>query len=101
MGKFRATGVVNHINLKRPVYEDFSNAVDYMTARNALLAADNIFKSLPARVRKECENDPAKLIALVENPENETLLQDLGLINPVETREEPEEKPPEVTPGED
>lgn len=83
LGKWRTTGVVLHANVGTPVYGDFTKASDYMTSLNSLMEAQALFASMPARVRKECENNPAKLIALIENPENADLLQELGLKNPV------------------
>ncbi len=101
MGKFRATGQLTHTNLARPVYGDFSTTLDYQTARNSLLEATKIFDSLPARVRQRGNNDPAELIDFVANPDNDDELRELGLKNPILERDEEEEKPPEVTPGED
>lgn len=86
MGKYRHTGIMEHVNLKTPVYADFSNATDYRAALHALNQADEIFDSLPARVRARVDNDPAKLIAFVEDPENADELVELGLLNPVTDR---------------
>lgn len=88
MGKFRHTGVINHTVLKKPVYGDFSSAEDYMSSLNAVKEAQQIFDSMPARVRARVDNDPAKFIAFAENPENEAELRELGLIEPLEEREE-------------
>lgn len=92
LGKFRETGFVSHTNPQRPIYEDFTNASDYMTALNQITAAQEIFQSMPARVRDRVGNDPANFIAFVENPENAEELVTLGLKNPVEPRPP---KPPE------
>lgn len=89
MGKYRDTGIINHVNLQTPVYADFSNVQDYHTARNALLKAQEIFDSLPARVRARVENDPGKLIEFAENPDNAEELVELGLKNPITPRQEP------------
>lgn len=84
VGKWRETGFPNNVQLHTPVYADFSNAADYLTSLNKLKAADAIFDSLPARVRRRVDNDPAKLIALVEDPANADELRELGLVKPVE-----------------
>lgn len=88
MGKWRSTGYTNHVVLKRPVYGDFSNAMDYMTALNAIRDADEVFASMPARVRARVNNDPAAFIAFAEDPANEEELRALGLLEPVEERAE-------------
>lgn len=96
MGKFRETGFVDHIQVYKPVYEDFSNAVDYQTALNQVRAAQELFESLPARVRARVENDPGKFIEFAENDENAEELAELGLKNPITTR--PPKPPPAAEP---
>lgn len=96
MGKYRTTGFTKKVTLNTPVYGDFSNALDYMEAKNALIAADEIFMSLPARVRSRVNNDPAQLIAFVEDPENHDELVSLGLVEPVPLDSGSGEENPEV-----
>ncbi len=79
LGKWRKTGFFSHVNLKTPVYADFTNAEDYLSAVNRLKNADAIFAALPARVRARVNNDPAQLIAFAEDPANAQELIDLGL----------------------
>ncbi len=83
LGKWRNHDITPVINPGTPVYEDFSNATDYLAALNAVQHANDLFDSMPARVRKRCDNDPAKLIEFLENPANEQEAIDLGLLNPV------------------
>lgn len=90
VGKWRETGIVTHVNLRRAVYEDFSNTQSYLDARVALDNAAAIFDSLPARVRARVDNDPGKLIDFVNNPENDDELRELGLKNPIEEEPEPD-----------
>ncbi len=97
MGRYRETGYMPQVNLGTPVYADFSNATDYLTAMNQIKAAQDLFDSLPARVRRECNNNPEELIALVEDPDKAELLVELGLRNPVEPV--PVEAAPPKTPG--
>lgn len=83
VGRYRTSGFMPHVNIKRPVYEDFSNADDYLSALNKVKAAQELFDGLPARVRARVDNDPAKLIAFVEDPANEAELIELGMLPPV------------------
>ncbi len=85
MGQYRKTGFVTNVKLGTPVYADFSNADDYRTSVNEIKRAQNLFMSLPARVRARVDNDPAKLIAFVEDPANADELVQLGLAEPVAT----------------
>lgn len=77
-------GIVPDVTLNRGVYGDFSTGDDYYQALNKVNHAKELFESLPAFVRKECNNDPAQLIALVADPANDELLAKLGLRRPIE-----------------
>jgi len=99
MGKFRKTGVIPNLNLKQPVYADFSEATDYLTAHNSLMAANERFFELPSRLRKACDNDPAKLIAYVNNPDNHDDLVEFGVIQPEPASVAPASEAPEVNPS--
>lgn len=79
LGRFRATGFLNHTNLNRPCYQDFSDTPSYMEALNIIKKAEAVFAALPARVRARVDNDPAKLIDFVNDPENDDELISLGL----------------------
>lgn len=80
MSRQRQTGTMTHITAQLPRYEDFSNVVDYKTALDQLIRADAAFASLPAKTRKEFENDPAQLLAFLDNPENEQQAIDMDLL---------------------
>lgn len=83
LGRWRTTGEITHVNLGRPVYGDFTRAVDFRAAQNQIKAAEALFESLPARVRDRVNNDPAQLIEFVADKANEDELRDLGLHNPI------------------
>lgn len=93
LGRWRQSGFIEHVSLRKPVYEDFSNAEDYMASLNKIQAARDLFDSLPARLRARVNNNPADLINFVHNPNNADELRELGLLNPVEDREEPPPEP--------
>lgn len=98
MGKWRQVGFIEHVSLKRPVYEDFSNAEDYMSTLNKIQAAKDLFASLPARLRARVNNNPADLINFVHNPNNADELRELGLLNPIEDREDSPSEPAAAEP---
>jgi hypothetical protein len=74
-----------------PQYGDFTGVLDYHTAVNAVLAAQDQFMELPAQLRARFDNDPAKLIDFLNNEENREEATKLGLVDakpistPVET----------------
>jgi len=67
-----------------PQYGDFSGVVDYHTALNAVIAAEDEFMTLPATLRARFDNDPAALIQFLDNPENITEAKKLGLLKTIE-----------------
>jgi len=64
-----------------PQYGDFTGVLDYHSAVNAVLAAQDEFMELPAQMRARFDNDPAKLIDFLENEENREEAIKLGLID--------------------
>lgn len=82
MAKWRTTGIVPNLNVATPVYEDFSNSVEYMDALNAIASAQAVFANLPSKIRKHVDNDPAKFIAWAEDPANLDELKEFGLVAP-------------------
>jgi len=67
-----------------PQYGDFSGVLDYHTALNAVIAAESEFMTLPATLRARFDNDPAELVEFLNNPENKSEAQELGLLNKTE-----------------
>ncbi len=80
------TGLVAHLNAAQKAYMDLSESTDYKTSVDAVNAARDAFLALPAHIRQEFDNDPAKLLAFAEEPVNIDRLVELGLA------EKPEEK---------
>jgi phage internal scaffolding protein len=64
-----------------PQYGDFTGVLDYHSAVNAVLAAQDQFMELPAQMRSRFDNDPAKLIDFLQNEENREEAIKLGLID--------------------
>ena len=63
-------------------YGDFTDVVDYETALQRVITAQESFDALPARVRDRFENDPANLIEFLNDESNRDEALSLGLINP-------------------
>lgn len=80
MKRWEKTGEFSHYKASQPMYGDFSMAVDYHTALNLVDAAHESFMALPARIRDRFENDPANLLAFLDNPENRDEALALGLL---------------------
>lgn len=63
-------------------YGDFTNVTDYLSAWNALADAKAAFMTLPAATRAAFGNNPAELLAALDNPSRRDELIRLGIINP-------------------
>ena len=63
-----------------PQYGDFTGVLDYHSAVNAVLAAQDDFMGLPAQMRSRFNNDPAQLIDFLGNEENREEAIKLGLV---------------------
>jgi len=78
--RFGKTGQVP-VNAISGSYGDFSGVHDYHTALNTLIAAESEFEALPANIRKQFANEPARLIDFLNDPANKDQAIELGLVN--------------------
>jgi phage internal scaffolding protein len=76
--------------LQNFVYDDVTGN-DFQESMNAILRAKEAFSSVPSGIRKQFDNDPAKFMDFVHNPDNNDKLVEMGLANAPEV-----EKPIEV-----
>jgi len=80
MAKWQKTGIIEHRNEHQGQYGDYTVITsDYQEALNAVLAADEMFSSLPANVRKKFDNDPGQFIEYASDPKNAQGMVKLGL----------------------
>lgn len=77
--KARVTGLVGHLNTKKPVYGDVSDIPDYQSALSIVIKADEAFSSLPSKVRNRFHNNPVEMIDFLSNKENFDEAVKLGL----------------------
>jgi phage internal scaffolding protein len=78
--QFNVTGMLPEAPLS-PRYGDFTGIVDYHTALNAVIAAEDGFMALPADLRARFENDPENLINFLNDESNKDEAVKLGLID--------------------
>ncbi len=80
MQKYERTGVLEHRNNYEGQYGDFADGpLDYHESMNSVIAADEMFQTLPARIRRRFHNDAGAFIDYATNPENQDELIELGL----------------------
>lgn len=73
---------------QNPIYDDFSNVVDYQEALNIAIRAKEQFSQLPSKLRNQFENDPAKFLEFVETASDDDL-RAVSLIPPLSPVVEP------------
>jgi phage internal scaffolding protein len=79
--RFNVTGELPNAPIS-PRYGDFTGISDYKTALDRVIAMDDEFMSLPAPIRAKFDNDPAALLAFLDNDANREEAEKLGLVEP-------------------
>ncbi len=69
MTRFNATGTISHLEKYEGVYADFSD-FDFHHQSNMLARGSEIFAALPAELRREFGESPARFFEYVNDPEN-------------------------------
>lgn len=81
MRRFEKTGVITH-NAKREAYfADVSEVPDFAQAIEVVRKAEEMFMTLPAKVRLKFENDPAQYVRFCADPANKDAMVELGLMD--------------------
>lgn len=80
--QYQRTGIINHVQAARPTYQDLPSDVDFQQALHTMMAAEEAFAGLPARVRAHFSNDPAAFLAAFSDPDQVETLRGFGLVNP-------------------
>lgn len=102
LSRYQKTGVITHRNEYAEQYDD-ATGMDFQEAMNLVKSAENMFSALPSSIRKRFEQDPAKFLQFVNNPENIDEMIEMGLATKVEPEQPVEvvvknQTPPETTP---
>lgn len=80
MAKYQKTGLLPHVDVHKGRYGDFTNVQDYQSSLNQVMAAQDMFNSLPSSIRVRFSNDPAEFLRFVDNPSNLDEMRSLGLL---------------------
>jgi len=70
MAKYQTTGQFLHLSGKQGVFADVSQITDYNQMHQKILDAKNMFGALPSNIRLRFGNDPAQLLAFMQDPQN-------------------------------
>lgn len=97
MRRFQNTGVIDHLSQRPAMYGEIPE-LDFAGAMGIVVEARERFQALPAVVRDRFDNDPAKLLAFVQNPDNRDEAIKLGIVEPRQGTATPPAAPPPVSP---
>lgn len=79
VAKYKTTGQWQHLTGKEGVFADVTKITDYETCMNKVLRANSAFEALPSNIRLRFQNDPAQLLAFMQDPKNHEEGIKLGL----------------------
>lgn len=79
MKRYQRTGLFPQHPGQQPRYVSNIGMPDYQQSLHIVMAAQEQFASLNSELRKRFDNDPAKFLAFVNDPENADELVKLGL----------------------
>lgn len=97
MAKYKKTGILpSSARSAAARYGDFSQVPTFAEMQDKINAAQEVFAALPAKVRKQFDNDPSQFLQAAETAEGRELMKQLGLGRSVDTEspKQPEEVPP-------
>jgi len=100
MARYKKTGAITHYAKHSGQYMDCSE-IDYKTALDQVNNAQAMFDDLPSSIRGKFENDPAQFLSFVQDPDNASEMQDLGLAPSTEKIAAEAQPEPPAPPSED
>lgn len=83
--RFGITGEIPVVSRQPAEYGDFSVVNDFQTAMEQLKRGQAAFDALPAKVRDEFDNDPARFWEFVQDPKSVDKAVELGLLKKVDS----------------
>lgn len=83
LGKFRRTGVIDHVNRYNGDY-GFATSTSFQEAMNQVAEVNSMFASLPSEIRNRFANDAGAFLEFVQDPANAGDVEELGLVPGVE-----------------
>lgn len=93
MARHSATGLVDHLSQHHGAYGDIAGALTYQESMDLIRNADEMFSSLPSKIRTQFDNDPGQFLAFCEDPDNEEEMVQMGIKEPQPPVAEPKPEP--------
>lgn len=92
MARYQRTGVLDFVNKHAGSYGDCTG-LEFSQAQEVIVKAKEMFADMPAKLRARFDNEPAKFLAFMDDPENMPEAVRLGLAKPREVEATPPAKP--------
>lgn len=89
MERYERSGVVSHVNRAEPVFLDTTLYKGLQASMDAFKEAEMAFLALPAKVRREFDNDPQKFVDYAVDPTNVEQMREWGLAAPAAVKAPP------------
>jgi phage internal scaffolding protein len=92
MRQFEETGILRHKKQTEGLYINLTEVGDYQTNLNKIRFADEMFQTLPSKLRDRFANNPAEFVEYATNVKNREEMEKLGLHTdhfPTEDKPEP------------
>lgn len=93
MGEVERSGAAQWLATREGTFEDVTG-VDFQSAMDTIVRAQEAFDDLPATVRDRFANDPARFLDFVHDPKSERELVEMGLAKARAPVPAPEAAPP-------
>jgi len=81
LNQYLRTGVLTHVSSETPYYSDVSELGSYSAALDVVRRAETAFMELPAKLREELGNSPARFESWLAAPENRERAVELGFLS--------------------
>lgn len=94
MKKYERNLMLDHVNRYGGQYADVTGDVDYQTALNTIISAEEAFFSIPAKIRARFENDPQRFLEFVSDPSNREEMGKMGLLKKAVAQPESKSREP-------
>lgn len=79
MRRYEKDGLIAHVARVNGSYGDFTDPPSYQEALNKVISAQDMFMTLPAKLRFRFGNDPQQFLAFVQDEANAEEMYALGL----------------------
>ncbi len=80
IGQYKRHGTLPAVQLKNPLYGDFTAPTDLMEQREQMHQAEDRFNELPAQVRSAANNDWVQFLQMFHDPDHRAMLETHGLV---------------------